>query len=94
MSEVTGVEWKETQVHEVIGDAAHDAFQKWRHQSGLQEVPTVRAFVWWLLFTTDGDMARRRINDFPRQLFLPFGDEDRPWELLKDVSVRGSTAQT
>jgi hypothetical protein len=36
-------------------------------------------FVEWLCSTGDGAVVLERINRVPRQLFLPFQDDEQPW---------------
>ena len=36
-------------------------------------------FIEWLLTTGDGAVVLERINTVPRQLFLPFQDDEQPW---------------
>lgn len=44
-----------------------------------------RFFVEWLCTTGDGSVALQRINDAPKQLFLPFPDDERPWRESEDA---------
>ena len=79
------VEWTQGQEHPVMGDDLYRGFVKWMEVTGKDPYPTLkealRTFVEWLLTTGDGSVALRRINEFPRQLFLPFTDDDRPWRV-------------
>ena len=74
--------------HRVVGDKMMREFLTWtsKHPKKIDpyfmasEASVVSAFVEWLVMTGDGDVVLRRINDAPRQLFLPFPDEERPWK--------------
>ena len=84
--------------HEVVGDDLFKQFKGWvliskgnllsryGFEKELSDIH-LRAFVEWLLSTEAGSTALRRINDCPRQLFLPFGDTDRPWRVVSEEST-------
>ena len=67
---------------EVVGDDLYKHFRVWFLQRTKQEPCnlTVKEFVEWLHVTGPGSDALGRIKEAPRQLFLPFGDDDRPWK--------------
>lgn len=79
--------------HYVLGDDLWEAFREWSREelpglqqqvalNGMEKAPLQAGlvlFVKWLRTTGDGDVALRRIQEAPRQLFLPFPDEERPW---------------
>lgn len=77
--------WKAGEEGSPIGSELREAFIKWtndEYQMGRLNPRTdhiVDVFSRWLLTTGDGSVALARINDCPRQLFLPFPDEDRPY---------------
>jgi hypothetical protein len=71
----------------VIGDEMYKAWRTWNaHElrGGRQFPNQVSSFIQWMMETLSGDQARRRINDFPRQLWLPFEDHDKPWRVEDD----------
>lgn len=87
MSKSERVEFDEPQQSPVIGDELVAAFRAWLRANGVPSYKSgevfVTNFVEWLLRTGDGAVALRRINDFPRQLFLPFTDDSRPWRVVR-----------
>jgi hypothetical protein len=54
-------------------------------RKGVGLAHSMRAFVQWLITTGDGAVALQRINDAPRQLFLPFPDDERPYSVEETV---------
>lgn len=72
---------------EVVGDDLYTHFRGWYQgqTSGMfPESTTVLWFVRWLHATAPGSDALARINDAPRQLFLAFGDEEKPWKEVEE----------
>jgi hypothetical protein len=64
----------------IIGDDLQLRYYQWLAATDNPGRNMTETFCRWLIETGDGAVALKRIQDFPRQLFLPFDDDDRPWK--------------
>ncbi len=76
------VRWKPGK-KSLLDDDFEQSFWAWMGKKDVvetTEVGVLDRFIEWLLTTGDGDVVMRRMADAPRQLWLAFPDEHRPWE--------------
>lgn len=74
--------WKDLENKSLLTQEEHNRLWEWIAINEPQSAqrPLVDGFIRWLVTTGDGAMVLRRINDVPRQLFLEFEDEERPYD--------------
>lgn len=83
--------WK-TDKKSLLTKADEEAFFVWlshlANEQGSEQMGLIDAYNTWLLTTGDGDTVLKRLIDVPRQLFLPYPDDERPWvEIATDPAV-------